>query len=104
MDDQGRFAISGLAQYPSGFCDAVLITRHPDRVGEENALVRGATGTLLRINDRLRLVTMKHVLDAYRLKKAENRHTRFSFGGLEFDPERTLVGESGLSDLAIFNT
>ena len=53
MNDENKFA-GGLAEYPFGFCDAVLITRHPDRVGEANTLVRGATGTLLRINDRLR--------------------------------------------------
>lgn len=95
---------NGLADYPFAYCDSVLVTRNPNKGGEAEPFVRGATGTLLRINDRLRLVTMKHVLDAYRSERANDRRTKFSFAGLEFDPERTLVGESDVADLAIFNT
>jgi hypothetical protein len=70
----------------------------------QNVLVRNATGTLVNFFGRERLVTMKHVLDAYRAKKAEDPRTVFAFGGLEFDPIAIVVAESEKSDLAVLDT
>ncbi len=100
----GRLFADGLSHFVFSFCNPIIIGRHPDVVGDENALVFNATGTLVAFSGKPRLVTMKHVLDVYRTKKAEDPRTVFAFGGLEFDPLAVLVAESEDADLAVLDT
>jgi hypothetical protein len=58
------------------------------------------SGCLLRFGARIFGVTCRHVIEAYRERRALERGAVFRFGGAQFEPDDHLVAENAKLDIA----
>jgi hypothetical protein len=89
---------------PLYYCDPIIIGRHPDAVGEANAVVFSASATYLSLRYRKVLVTNAHVIRKYQSERNSDSRTIIQLPNRAIDNfDERLIDIDDPADLAIID-
>lgn len=90
-----------LAQYAARFAQPVFFGDWPDTVGQR--ISANGAGCFVRLREKIVGITCQHVLAGYRRHRTAGSAAAFQFGPVRLDPEKHLISESQVLDLATFD-